>query len=98
MVPTGTGSFGPSSRMPRQSALRNLFFGAMAFVQWVAHSIGWVSLRVILGILFFGVLTPLAVVCRAMGRDVLDLKRSPDKHTYWRPKPGVSSESYFKQF
>ncbi len=39
--------------------------------------------RVILTLVFVLVLTPLALLLRASGKDLLRLKRSPDARTYW---------------
>jgi saxitoxin biosynthesis operon SxtJ-like protein len=71
------------------------------FVTWlaVAFPIGWTVSRIILMILFFGVITPVAVVCRLFGRDVLKLRRQPQAVTYWMPKERpVDVASYFRQF
>ena len=71
------------------------------FVTWLtlAFPIGWVVSRIILMILFWGVITPIAVVMRLSGRDVLGLRRRPGTATYWTTKERpIGVGSYFRQF
>ena len=71
------------------------------FVTWLtlAFPIGWVISRIILMILFWGVITPIAVVMRLSGRDVLGLRRQPGTTTYWTTKERpLAVRSYFRQF
>lgn len=61
--------------------------------------IGWVMSYVILAVFYFGILTPLAVVFKIIGRDALC--RKPDKTvtTYWTPhRSPASMRQYFNQF
>lgn len=53
----------------------------------------------VLGIIFFGILTPVAFVMRIAGRDVLRLKRLPSD-SYWvaRTPPGPAPDSFKNQF
>ncbi len=43
---------------------------------WMAigHAMGWVNTRVILGTFFYGILTPIGWIARAMGREFMALK------------------------
>jgi hypothetical protein len=71
------------------------------FVGWMAlaYPIGWVVSRVVLGVIFYGLFTPVACVFRLIGRDALALKSQPTAVTYWRPKPGAVDQSqYLRQF
>ncbi len=71
------------------------------FVVWMvlAFPIGWLVSRVVLAVVFFGLFTPLALVFRLTGRDVLGLRRSKDATTYWQTKPmPTNPRSYFQQF
>ncbi len=54
---------------------------------WVvfARAVAYVNTRVILGVLFFAVLTPVGLLCRLMGKDILGLKRGSSS-SYWSPK------------
>ena len=71
------------------------------FVTWmmVTFPIGWLVSRVLLMFLFWGVMTPVALAWRAVGRDTLQLRRKPGATTYWTAKERpVSIESYFRQY
>ena len=71
------------------------------FVAWLtlAFPIGWIVSRVLLMVLFWGVLTPIAVVTRLAGRDVLGLRRRSEVTTYWTPKEQpLGIRSYFRQY
>jgi len=71
------------------------------FVGWMrlAYPIGWVVSRVILGSIFFGLITPLAWVFRWRGRDALGLHRQTANATYWQPKSVATDKSqYLRQF
>lgn len=63
------------------------------FVQPVAET-------VILGAVFFGVVTPIALLGRALGKDPLRLTRAPAAKTYWivREPPGPAPDSLTRQF
>jgi hypothetical protein len=69
------------------------------FQAWMiaAFPIGWVVSNVMLAVLFFGVFTPIALVFRLMGRDVLD-RRGRTAASYWRTGPAaVDPRDYFRQ-
>ena len=77
------------------SLLRPLFVGSLV----LAFPIGWVVSRVILVVLFAFVVTPIGLVFRLQGRDVLGLRRRTNDETYWVAKPEPSDlKSYFRQF
>jgi hypothetical protein len=76
-------------------AIKPVFIGWMALV----FPVGWVVSRVILGVLFLGLFTPVAWIFRIAGRDALGLKRQLRAQTYWQPKPAASDKStYLRQF
>jgi len=54
----------------------------------------------IMGLLFFGTVLPTGLVMRALGKDLLRLKRQPDADSYWivRQPPGPSPETMKDQF
>ena len=60
---------------------------------------GKVVSPIVLGILFFIVITPVAIVTRLFGRDAL-LLRKRDVNSYWieRNPPGPQPESFKEQF
>jgi Saxitoxin biosynthesis operon protein SxtJ len=55
---------------------------------------------IVIALLFFGAVTPMAVILRILGKDPLRLKRDPTATTYWieRVPPGPSPESIKDQF
>jgi hypothetical protein len=62
-----------------QPLLRPLYIGWMKF----AFVLGWINARLILGVFFYLVLTPLGLVMRLFGRDVLYRKFDRKATTYW---------------
>jgi hypothetical protein len=69
------------------------------FVGWsvLAFPIGWLVSTTILALLFYGIFTPMALVFRLAGRDVLT-RRHSDVQTYWKPKPAARGmRDYFRQ-
>lgn len=61
--------------------------------------LGKIVSPVVLGILFFAVLSPVAVVTRLFGRDPLSIRRRATA-SYWveRDPPGPASDSFRNQF
>lgn len=55
---------------------------------------------VILGLMFFLTITPIAMVLKLVGKDVLKLRFEPECRTYWieRQPPGPESSSMKDQF
>lgn len=74
--------------------LRLLYRGWML----LALVLGWVMTRVILSIVFYGAVTPVALVMRMKGVDLLGLRDVKNKNSYWVEKSLKSKESYEKQF
>ena len=57
----------------------------------LAHLLGWVNSRLLLGIIFFVIITPMAVVMKVFGRDALNRKIDKDVDSYWIPRPPIAS-------
>jgi len=75
-------------------AVKPIFVGWMA----LAYPIGWLVSRIVLGIIYYGLFTPVAVFFRMSGRDALRLKRAPQAASYWQPKPrALDKAHYFRQ-
>jgi hypothetical protein len=72
--------------------------GAVAQSRWlrgpyrvgmrVSHALGRVVAPLVLGLVFFLVLTPLGLLLRLLGKDLLRLRRDPAAATYWQPTSG----------
>jgi hypothetical protein len=75
-------------------ALRPVFVGMMI----VGFPINWVVSHVMLAVIFYCVFTPLALLFRLIGRDVLARRFRPGQETYWTDKPAADGvRSYFRQ-
>lgn len=71
------------------------------FVVWMvlAFPIGWCISWLLLAGLYFLVLTPVAVVFRLRGRDLLGRKPAPERQSFWEPKQTpLDLRSYFRQY
>ena len=51
----------------------------------IGHILAWVNTRIILGIVFYGIVTPIGVIRRSMGKDPMDRELRPDLETYRVP-------------
>ena len=78
--------------------------GILTPLNWVWTKFGLLLHRVtnplLLGIIFFVAITPMALIVRALGNDLLRLKRQHDAATYWIPRtpPGPAPETMKQQF
>lgn len=63
----------------------------------LARRLSIVSTFVLLAVAYFAVLTPLALLARVIGRDRLQLRRQPERSSYWAPVevdgPGTRSNT-----
>jgi hypothetical protein len=62
--------------------------GARAFhAGWMklAHALGWVNSRILLGGMFYLVMTPVGWIVRLTGGDPLNRRKAPQE-TYWIPR------------
>ncbi len=65
----------------------------------LSYPVGFVLSYVIMGLLFFGMITPVAIFFKIIGRDKLDRKFEPEATSYWVDAQGErSKDSYFNQF
>jgi hypothetical protein len=79
----------------KPAALRWLYVGWMA----AAFPIGWLGSQLVMVVVFYGVITPVALICRFRGRDVLCRKPAPDRATFWTLKLTAQElRSYFRQY
>ena len=61
--------------------------------------IGFVLSHVLLAVIYYLVLTPIALVLRLTGRDVIGKKLDPDAKSYWHERSGERpAKSYFKLY
>ena len=66
----------------------------------IGSMLNWAMTRVILVILFFGILTPLAFMARMTGKQFLDIKKDPLQKSYWRKRAvePFDKKTYERQF
>ncbi|BCA54104.1 conserved membrane protein of unknown function [Nitrospira sp. KM1] len=60
------------------SLLAPVFKGWMA----IGHVLGWINTRIILGVLYYGMVVPMGLVMSAMGRDPMRRSWDSTVHTY----------------
>ena len=65
----------------------------------VSYPIGFVLSYVIMGTLFYGLITPVGLLFKLTGRDPMHRKFEPEAESYWVPVATTpTKERYFKQF
>ena len=71
------------------------------YIIWMVFAVilGWIMTRVILSLLFYIIMTPIGVVMRILGNDLLGLNKS-NKESYWNNREGdlELNQDYEKQF
>jgi len=79
----------------RPASVRWLFVGATV----VTFPFGWVVTQAVLALMFYLVLTPVALLYRWRGRDALQLRRRAEQSSFWttRGEPPPPAK-YLKQF
>lgn len=56
----------------------------------VGEALGWINTRILLGLVFYGLITPIGILFRLMGKDVMRQAFARDSPTYRvsrRPRP-----------
>ncbi len=62
---------------------------------WVGLALGWINTRILLGIVFYGLITPIGFVLRLMGKDAMRRAFSESSETY-RVMRSPRSHSHMK--
>jgi hypothetical protein len=67
---------------------------------WLGNLLNRVVSPIVMGVIFFGLLSPLAAMMRLRGRDVLQRSFDPARGSYWikRDPPGPDGSSFPRQF
>jgi hypothetical protein len=71
------------------------------FVTWMvlAFPIGWLMSQLMLLMMFYLFITPVALFLRLRGRDLLWRRPTPGQTSFWRPKETPRDvQSYFRQY
>ena len=74
--------------------LKHVYRGWM----WVGHVMGWINTRIILGVLFYGVVAPMGLFMKLTGRDPMRRAFEPDAKTYrtaCQPRPASHMKNMF---
>ena len=81
------------------AAIPGFLKGAYLASAYVALPVGLVVSYVILGVIYYLVLTPVGLLLRLRGYDPLACKVEPDADTYWIEREmSVDADRYFRQF
>ena len=88
-----------------------LFFFAGSAMPWTLGPLNWVWTRVahllqkvtnplVMGVLFYLLITPVALVLKVLGKDPLNRRLDPNAGSYWikRQPPGPAPETMRQQF
>ncbi len=54
--------------------------------------LGAIVSPIVMGIVYFGVITPIGIILKLFGKDVLNLKIDKNKNTYWTLKKKIPSK------
>jgi hypothetical protein len=71
------------------------------YVVWMALAfpIGWTISHLLLGFIFYLIMTPIGLIVRLTGHDPMARKFEPEASTYWSEhRTGGDAGSYFRQF
>ena len=76
--------------------LKPIYFIWMVF----AKILGWIMTKVTLSLVFYGIITPIGLFSRLVGKEFLNLKLNKTENTYWnhRRKHSLKKANYEKQF
>lgn len=75
-------------------ALRPIFVGWMV----AAFPIGWTISHLLLGAIFYCLLTPIGLLLRVLGTDPMQRSFDRGADTYWNPHEQAEVKRYFRQF
>ena len=64
----------------------------------VGETLGWINTRILLSVVFYGVVTPMGIIMRRLGRDPMHRRFDPGAATYRVLKPGRPGTHMTRQF
>jgi len=73
---------------------------ALPYKGWMAvgHVLGWINTRIILGVVFYAVITPIGLIMRSLGKESMRGSFEPDRDTYRVLKTARPSSHFNHQF
>ena len=64
----------------------------------VGETLGWINTRILLSLVFYGIVTPMGIIIRHFGRDPMRRGFEPTVETYRVPKPSRPGSHMTRQF
>ena len=89
-----TGAAVAALGLARPPAVRGVYL----CMSYIAAPIGMLVSLIVLGIVYYAVVTPIGVVTGLLGRDPMQRRRDPAAETYWRQRKETPPDRYFRQF
>jgi hypothetical protein len=81
------------------AGFRWLTLGLYVVLSVIAFPIGFVLSHLLMGIIYYLVITPIGLVFRLIGRDPLGKRLDPDRASYWHERAATRpAASYFKLY
>jgi hypothetical protein len=81
--------------MANTKLVKPIFLGLMI----IAVPIGYVLSMLVLGLLYYGLFTPVALLFKLIGRDKLHRRAAPNATTYWFTRPAeVPAARYLRMY
>jgi multisubunit Na+/H+ antiporter MnhG subunit len=77
--------------IPRSLKLLYILWMKLAFV------LSWVNTRIILVLMFYLLFTPISLVMRLLGKDLLERKIEKDKESYWHKKEQRAGKEHYEK-
>lgn len=71
------------------------------YVGWMiaAFPIGWTISHLLMGLIYYVLITPLGLLMRLFGRDSMGRKFQPERDSYWVPHEAPEDkQQYFRQY
>jgi len=90
----GLGTLLAATGLAAPGLLREPYRGWM----FVGHVLGWINTRIILGVLFYGLITPMGLFMKLTGRDPMRRGFDPEATTYRvtrPPRPATHMKNMF---
>ena len=64
----------------------------------VGEALGWINTRILLGVVFYGLITPMGLIRRLRTEDPMRRRHDPDAESYRVPKPPRPGAHMNRQF
>ncbi len=95
----GLAAVGPITLMAQLLGVRSVPLFVWRALTVLTYPLGFVLFPILVGLVYYGVFTPIGLVFRALGRDSLQLRLDRSQVSYWNErKTAKPSSSYFKLY